>query len=56
MGKVLADRGIKKVVTLTWKYGAGEEAINVSRKASPRPAHHREGTVPAFPASNSSRC
>jgi branched-chain amino acid transport system substrate-binding protein len=27
MGKVLADRGIKKVVTLTWKYGAGEEAI-----------------------------
>jgi len=28
MGKVLADRGIKKVVTLTWKYGAGEEAIN----------------------------
>jgi branched-chain amino acid transport system substrate-binding protein len=28
MGKVLADRGIKKVVTLTWKYGAGEESIN----------------------------
>jgi len=28
MGKVLADRGIKKVVTLTWKYGAGEEAID----------------------------
>jgi branched-chain amino acid transport system substrate-binding protein len=27
MGKVLADRGIKKVVTLTWKYGAGIEAI-----------------------------
>ncbi len=27
MGKVLADRGIKKVVTLTWKYGAGEEAV-----------------------------
>ena len=28
MGKVLADRGIKKVVNLTWKYGAGEESIN----------------------------
>ncbi|MBK5104943.1 MAG: ABC transporter substrate-binding protein, partial [Burkholderiales bacterium] len=28
MGKVLADRGIKKVVTLTWKYGAGIEAID----------------------------
>ncbi len=28
MGKVLADRGIKNVVTLTWKYAAGEEAIN----------------------------
>jgi branched-chain amino acid transport system substrate-binding protein len=27
MGKILADRGIKKAVTLTWKYGAGEEAI-----------------------------
>jgi branched-chain amino acid transport system substrate-binding protein len=27
MGKVLAERGIKNVVTLAWKYGAGEEAI-----------------------------
>src|SRR5471032_2871120 len=27
MGKVLADRGLKKVVTMAWKYGAGEEAI-----------------------------
>jgi branched-chain amino acid transport system substrate-binding protein len=27
MGKVLTDRGIKKAVTLAWKYGAGEEAI-----------------------------
>ncbi len=27
MGKVLADRGIKKVVTLTWNYGAGTESI-----------------------------
>ena len=27
MGKVLADRGIKNVMTLAWKYGAGEEAI-----------------------------
>jgi branched-chain amino acid transport system substrate-binding protein len=32
MGKVLADRGIKKVVTLTWKYGAGEEAIEGFRE------------------------
>ena len=28
MGKVLADRGIKKVVTLTWNYAAGTESIN----------------------------
>jgi branched-chain amino acid transport system substrate-binding protein len=27
MGKVLADRGIKNVVSLAWKYGAGQEAI-----------------------------
>ena len=27
MGKVLADRGIRNVVSLAWKYGAGEEAI-----------------------------
>ena len=27
MGKVLADRGIKNVLSLAWKYGAGEEAV-----------------------------
>ena len=27
MGKVLAERGIRNVVTLAWKYGAGEEAV-----------------------------
>ncbi len=27
MGKVMFDRGHRKVVTLTWKYGAGEESI-----------------------------
>jgi branched-chain amino acid transport system substrate-binding protein len=27
MGKVLAERGIRSVVSLAWKYGAGEEAI-----------------------------
>ena len=27
MGKVLADRGIKSVVTLTWKYAAGDEMV-----------------------------
>src|SRR5215467_2366675 len=27
MGKVLAERGIKNVVTFAWKYGAGEEAV-----------------------------
>ena len=27
MGKILADRGLKNVVTLAWKYGAGEESI-----------------------------
>jgi len=27
MGKVMADRGIKNVISLAWKYGAGEEAV-----------------------------
>jgi branched-chain amino acid transport system substrate-binding protein len=27
MGRVLANRGIKKVVTLTWNYGAGVESV-----------------------------
>src|ERR671919_82068 len=27
MGKVLADSGINNVLTLAWKYGAGEEAV-----------------------------
>ncbi len=27
MGKVVADRGLKNVVTLAWRYGAGEESI-----------------------------
>jgi branched-chain amino acid transport system substrate-binding protein len=28
MGKVLAERGVKNVVTLTWKYAAGDESVN----------------------------
>jgi branched-chain amino acid transport system substrate-binding protein len=28
MGKVAVDKGIKNVVTLAWKYGAGEESVN----------------------------
>lgn len=27
MGKVVADRGLKNVVTVAWKYGAGEESV-----------------------------
>jgi branched-chain amino acid transport system substrate-binding protein len=27
MGKVVADRGLKNVVTITWKYAAGEESV-----------------------------
>ena len=27
MGKVMYDKGHRKVVTLTWKYGAGEESV-----------------------------
>ena len=27
MGKVAVDRGLKNVVTMTWKYAAGEEAV-----------------------------
>jgi branched-chain amino acid transport system substrate-binding protein len=28
MGKVLAERGVKTAVTLTWKYAAGDESVN----------------------------
>lgn len=28
MGKVMADKGIKKVVTLTWNYAAGKQSID----------------------------
>jgi branched-chain amino acid transport system substrate-binding protein len=27
MGKILADRGVRNVLSLAWKYGAGEEAV-----------------------------
>jgi branched-chain amino acid transport system substrate-binding protein len=33
MGKVMFDRGHRKVVTLTWKYGAGEESIESFKEA-----------------------
>jgi len=33
MGKVLADRGVKNAVTLTWKYAAGEESVGGFREA-----------------------
>ena len=33
MGKVMFDRGHRKVVTLTWKYGAGEESIESFKDA-----------------------
>jgi branched-chain amino acid transport system substrate-binding protein len=33
MGKVLADRKVRNVVTLTWKYAAGEEAVQGFRES-----------------------
>jgi branched-chain amino acid transport system substrate-binding protein len=33
MGKVMYERGHRKVVTLTWKYGAGEESIESFKEA-----------------------
>jgi branched-chain amino acid transport system substrate-binding protein len=33
MGKVMYDKGHRKVVTLTWKYGAGEESIESFKEA-----------------------
>lgn len=33
MGHVLADRGMKKVVTLTWKYAAGEQSVKGFKEA-----------------------
>ncbi|GAA7757684.1 MULTISPECIES: ABC transporter substrate-binding protein [Cupriavidus] len=33
MGHVLADRGLKKVVTLTWKYAAGEQSVKGFKEA-----------------------
>ena len=33
MGEVLAKKGVKKVVTITWKYAAGDESIRGFREA-----------------------
>ena len=33
MGQVLAERGMKKVVTLTWKYAAGEQSVKGFKEA-----------------------
>lgn len=33
MGKVLAERGVKNAVTLTWRYAAGEESVRGFREA-----------------------
>ena len=33
MGKVMADKGRKKVVTLTWKYDGGEESVESFKEA-----------------------
>jgi len=33
MGHVLAERGLKKVVTLTWKYAAGEQSVKGFKEA-----------------------
>jgi branched-chain amino acid transport system substrate-binding protein len=33
MGKVVYDKGHRKVVTLTWKYGAGEESVESFKEA-----------------------
>jgi branched-chain amino acid transport system substrate-binding protein len=33
MGKVVWDKGHRKVVTLTWKYGAGEESVESFKEA-----------------------
>ena len=33
MGKVMYDKGHRKVVTLTWKYGAGEESVASFKEA-----------------------
>jgi branched-chain amino acid transport system substrate-binding protein len=39
MGHVLAERGLKKVVTLTWKYAAGEQSVKGFKEAfEPRAA------------------
>src|SRR6266404_23715 len=32
MGKVVADRGLKRAVTLTWQYAAGEESVGGFRE------------------------
>ena len=35
MGKVAGDKGAKKVVTITWKYAAGDESVQGFKEASP---------------------
>jgi branched-chain amino acid transport system substrate-binding protein len=38
MGEVVAKKGHKKVVTITWKYAAGDERCGASRRPSRRAA------------------
>ena len=33
MGEVMAKRGLKKVVTITWKYAAGDESVKAFKEA-----------------------
>ncbi|QLQ30696.1 MAG: ABC transporter substrate-binding protein [Candidatus Thiothrix singaporensis] len=33
MGEVMAEKGYKKVVTITWKYAAGDESVNGFKEA-----------------------
>lgn len=33
MGEVMAKKGLKKVVTITWKYAAGDESVNGFKEA-----------------------
>ena len=48
MGKVMYDRGHRKVVTLTWKYGAGEESIEQLQGGVHQARRlDRQGNVPA---------
>jgi branched-chain amino acid transport system substrate-binding protein len=57
MGVVAAEKGYKKVVTITWKYAAGDESVGGFKEGFEKGGGQvvKELSLP-FRTSNSRRC